>query len=125
MPFPLLVTDDLARFTIRDTDEVLVLMVDRRDTGPDGHTSYGWTVRHNGKVIQRGEDMATGAHMDRGPLPMLCTFLGFLEAAGEAYAAHMRGRHSDNLDMFTDEVNELAYRFSEQIEFFRFEHEDN
>lgn len=99
-------------------------MVDRQETGPHGHTSYRWTVRHNGKCVQRGTDLLTGAHLDRGPLPMLCTFVGLLEAAAESYRAWMAGRHTENLDMFSEAVNELAYRYAEQLEFFRFEHEE-
>lgn len=125
MPMPVLVSDDLARFRIHDGDEITAFVVMRGETSLTGHTSYSWNVRHRGKVIAHGEDLVTGAHMDRGPLAMLCTFVGFLEAAGEAYAASMRGRHTENLDMFPEPVNELAYRYAEQLEFFRFEHEEN
>ena len=124
MPMPLLVSDDLARFQITHGDETTSFMVSRGTTDLEGHTSYEWTVRYRGAVVQRGEDMVTGAHMDPGPLAMLCTFLGFLEAAGEAYARSMRGHTSDNLGMFNDSVNQLAYRFAEEIEFFRLEHEN-
>ncbi len=91
--------------------------------GSGGRSRYQYYIDGPG-IEHEGDDLQSGAG-GGGLQEGMSSLLAFLGAAAEAYAASMRGRESDNADLFPAAVNEWAYQNDSEIGSLQFELDEN
>jgi len=83
-------------------------------SGDAGRVRYEYVIDMADGQSCEGSDLQSGC--GGGTLREgLSSLLSFLAAAAEAYSAGMRGRDSDNADLFPEDVCEWAYQNSDEL----------
>lgn len=83
----------------------------------EGRLTYKHIIRdEHEQVLEEGTDFRSGVNDTIDNERMMCCVLSFLDAAGDAYAAEMGGRKSENGDLFSSRVCEWAYQNASEIQ---------
>lgn len=94
-----------------------------RRPGREGRTRYHYYIDGPGLDFD-GDDLQSGAgggSLQEG----FGSLMSFLGAAADAYRAGMRGRESENADLFPSAVNEWAYQNDSEIQALQMDLEEN
>ena len=86
----------------------------------DGRTRYHWQLLlPNGREFN-GHDLQSGCQGGDLQEGFTCLLM-ILGAAADAYRASMQDRHSEDEDMFPNEVNEWAYQNDSDLQAFAYD----